>query len=748
MMFGSAAMLPESAVTDSTVISASAADEPLKYGPYTYKENDDGTVTITKYNSNYKKLSIPAYINGKAVATIGYECFRGDRYLEEVTIPNTVKVIAGEAFFACQFLKKVSLPNGLEKIYYEAFRSCGVLESICIPESVTMIGNGAFMYCGNLAELNIPKGADLGIDAFSRTKWIEQMEKKSPMVVVDGRLIYAKNCSGNVVIPNTVTNIVGAAFKDNKRISSVQIPTSVTQIDANAFDGCTSLTNVTIPGSVMKVGTCAFRNCTNLKNAAIKNGVGYISGHAFDGCSKLEKIVIPSSMTSVEWECFRDCTSLKEVTLPNSLTRIDNMAFTGCSSLKSIKIPYGVTKLGSSSFYGCTGLTSVSLPSTLQYIGQHAFSGCQNLKTITIPKSVTGVDYWSIGYYYDTQDNKMKKIDGVKIRCIRGSAAQKYAKDHSIAYELYTESRRIAGNNRFETAALISKNSCKTSDTVVLASGMDYADALAGVPLAAAVNAPILLTEKKELPKETLTEIKRLGAKKVYILGGKSAVSASVESTLRSSGLEIERLWGQSRFETAVRIAEKLSEISGKAPSQVFFTYYNGFADALSVSSAAAIKGAPVIYLSTKGTIDETTKKYLTSIKGSVKKAYVIGGTSVISDSMMSKASSALGLTTGKTANRIWGKDRYATCIAVNKTFASTLNGDTICIATGLTFPDALAGGVYAALKKAPLFLADNSLSKAQQNYLDPKTPDHLTVFGGVKAVPSKLVNSISALTA
>ena len=296
---------------------------------------------------------------------------------------------------------------------------------------------------------------------------------------------------------------------------------------------------------------------------------------------------------------------------------------------------------------------------------------------------------------------------------------------------------RLAGKGRYETAVEISRASGTKGDTVVLAYSMNYADALAGVPLAHKLGAPILLNDTKTLDKATLAEIKRIGAKNVIILGGEGAISKEVENALAKEDLSTRRIAGSTRFSTATAIAEQLNS----APQEVFFVYGFNYADALSVSTVAAVKGAPIIYLSTSGELDHDTADYLAKIKGRVKNAYVIGGEGVISDDMMNKAAKALGL---KSAARVAGKDRYLTCVEVNKAFAETLTGKAVCIATGLAFPDALAGGVFAAGKKAPLFLADNSLSSAQAEYLKSKDPDNIYVFGGTGAVPDSLVNTVA----
>ena len=119
--------------------------------------------------------------------------------------------------------------------------------------------------------------------------------------------------------------------------------------------------------------------------------------------------------------------------------------------------------------------------------------------------------------------------------------------------------RRLSGKDRYETAAAISGATYPKADTVILAYSMNYADALAGVPLAYKLNAPILLTNKDNIDRATLYEIKRLGAKKVKILGGEGAISQKVVvQELVDHGIKkenIERISGDSRFGTATAIA-------------------------------------------------------------------------------------------------------------------------------------------------------------------------------------------------
>ena len=99
------------------------------------------------------------------------------------------------------------------------------------------------------------------------------------------------------------------------------------------------------------------------------------------------------------------------------------------------------------------------------------------------------------------------------------------------------EKLRLAGSNRYKTSVEVAKAFKtvlnKDIDTVIIASGEDYPDALSAGPLASSKNAAILLTEAKGLNpdvKKYIEETKSI--KNVIIVGGESTVSAQVEKDL------------------------------------------------------------------------------------------------------------------------------------------------------------------------------------------------------------------------
>ena len=250
---------------------------------------------------------------------------------------------------------------------------------------------------------------------------------------------------------------------------------------------------------------------------------------------------------------------------------------------------------------------------------------------------------------------------------------------------------RLGGSDRYATAAAVSRSSFPTggAGAVVLARGDAYPDALVGVPLAAARHAPLLLTHGTTLPPATLTEIRRVlpVGGTVYLLGGTDVVPASIGTQLTTLGYQTTRYAGTDRFATAVAVADALGD-----PSTVLLASGLNFPDALAAGPAATAAHG-VVLLTAGATLPPVTAAYLTAHPGT---RYAIGGPAAAAD---------------PTAQPLVGADRYATAATVATTFFPTPT--TVGIATGLNFPDALAGAAQLATAGGPLLLTTTSVLPA-----------------------------------
>ena len=767
LLFGSASALPQ----ETFIGSYAASSESLTSGDWEYSLLADKTVSLTAYKGKDKAVTIPSKIKGKTVTKLGDALFADNASLESVVVPDTVTAVGGSCFAGCGKLSSVSLPDSVKALgtaeHGFVFSGCKSLAKITLPKDLTVIEQGLFLNCSKLKEIKLPeKITKIGYAAFSGCSGLTVIDIPAAAKDISGYAFdsCAKLSAINVSEKNkSYCSKDGVLYnKDKTRLircpavnSGVMIPSSVYEISGAAFEGNSVMTSVIIPSKVSIIGKAAFRNCRKLKNIYVNSGNKNFS--SYDGalynkdkseilcypCAKNSSADIPISVRKIGSEAFYGCTELKNLKLPVYTSEIGSYAF-AYSGLTDIEIGSEVKKIDTAAFYSCKALSAVTLAKGVETVGSMAFENCTALKSIYIPSSVKSIGSNAFGTY-KTSSSASSRIKGFVVYGEEtGKAAKKYAESQKLTYKAAPAYSRLAGATRYDTACAISKETFKKADTVILAYGLNYADALAGVPLASAYNAPILLTAKESLPDETLSEIQRLGAKQIIILGGEGAVGTEIEQELQKNGFTekmIKRIAGKTRFETAEKIAQELESVSGNAPSEVFIVYYDSYADALSASTAAAIKGAPVLYAAKEGTLNESTASYLTKTAGGVSKAYVIGGEGAISAEMMGLADKALG---GAKTERIFGANRYKTCIAVNERFKDMLTGKSICTAKGSNFPDALAGGVYAAKNKVPLFLADGTLSAEQEEYLKSRKADSLSALGGVGAVSERLVQQIS----
>jgi carbonic anhydrase/acetyltransferase-like protein (isoleucine patch superfamily)/AmiR/NasT family two-component response regulator len=152
---------------------------------------------------------------------------------------------------------------------------------------------------------------------------------------------------------------------------------------------------------------------------------------------------------------------------------------------------------------------------------------------------------------------------------------------------------------RFTTEKVLAKYT--QSDVVVIAVREPAVDSMAAVAFAKSQDAPILLTEHDEAPEATINAVRKLNPERIVIVGGTVAISGAVEAEFEKIA-PTERIWGPTRYETAVELAERLD------PDMVVITDgEDPYQDAVLV---AAEYKAPIIYVRGKE-IPDSTRDFL-----------------------------------------------------------------------------------------------------------------------------------------
>lgn len=426
--------------TNTNVLIAGCSKSTIPYG--VTKIGDfafSGSCIIT--------LTIP---NG--VTSIGVAAFSGCRYLESITLPESVEIIEGVSFHGCLSLTTIIIPNDATCIGQSAFGYCDRLTSITLPRSLKDIGKDVFEGCSNLTSIFIPVGTKSKFEELLpeyKDKLVEQDEPdsyntevtkedlanawideygakysndKTRLLKVPRKIKEYSVRSGTKVVCDFAFTDVLALMDLTPSISKIIIPKTVIKIGESAFSGCDRLISITIPDSVLSIGDSAFKNCKSLNHVSLPPYINKIGSFAFFGCSSLQSIDIPNSVVEIGYSAFNGCESLTEITIPKSVDHVGEGFLAGCKCKivnKSshlfyengimtdqsdvtivycnpintvVSIPKSVRRIGDYAFAGCDKLEHITLNDSISFIGFSAFEGCSSLIEISIPPLVKSIN--------------------------------------------------------------------------------------------------------------------------------------------------------------------------------------------------------------------------------------------------------------------------------------------------------------------------------------------------------------------
>lgn len=296
---------------------------------------------------------------------------------------------------------------------------------------------------------------------------------------------------------------------------------------------------------------------------------------------------------------------------------------------------------------------------------------------------------------------------------------------------IHPDVRRLAGEDRYETAVAVAGAYDPGLDTVFLATGADFPDALTGSAAAGSADAPVLLTRPDRLVRATEDELRRLQPERVVVLGGTDAVSEDVLETVEAvTGAPVERWFGLDRYETAAVISGQVA-----ASDVVYVATGADFPDALAASARAGALDAPVLLVRPDrvpaATVGELERLSPTTIR-------VLGGESAVS----AEVATALG--DYGTVERLAGEDRYETAALIS---ADHTTSQEAFVGNGAAWPDAVTAAALAARQDAPLLLVkQDAVPAVTWDELDRLDPETIWVLGGEQVVGEVVIELLRTL--
>lgn len=231
-----------------------------------------------------------------------------------------------------------------------------------------------------------------GIRGESVTKLIvpEQIEGL-PVVRIGGYALYDNRDITEVVLPDSLKEIGGEAFRGCAKLKTVHLGSGLTSIGEEAFAFCDALQEITLPAGLVSIGEYAFWHCSALADVEVPPGVRDLPDGAFGQCRSLSHIVLPQSLETIGDLAFATA-ALEVFELPQQVRSIGEGAFTGCETLRSLALPQGLHVLPAYMASDCPMLETVNLPDTIRRIGTGAFSHCSALAHADIPEHCDQID--------------------------------------------------------------------------------------------------------------------------------------------------------------------------------------------------------------------------------------------------------------------------------------------------------------------------------------------------------------------
>ncbi len=443
-----------SAFEGCTKLATVELSENVTYiGSYAFFEtaswtNADNLVYIGNWVVDVKNKEAVSYDIADDTIGVGAAAFIGCTKVQQIIIPDSVKIINFNGFAYMSSLSSVILGSGVEVIGQQAFMYCEKLSTVILghwdwdtekmtESSLKRIERYAFYNCTALSSIEIPETVEsIGPYVFRKTAiyansadvvyvgtenvWAVDWNssgigyilfsgniKEETVGIAEYAFYGMMTMAGEVVVPESVQYINRAAFYESKFLK-VTLPSNLKRIEEYTFYKCPQLLDIGymdgdefvfgLPESLEYIGVSSFAYCYYL--GLTVDGDGFLWDREIT-------LTIPDSVKKIDdfafyglGETITDSANISylfgidKIVLGDGLETLGNKPFSNIVSLKSLEIGDGMEIVNDKAFYKCVNLEEIKFGANVQKIGIRAFYGCKNLKSVVIPDSVKEIaDY-------------------------------------------------------------------------------------------------------------------------------------------------------------------------------------------------------------------------------------------------------------------------------------------------------------------------------------------------------------------
>lgn len=299
--------------------------------------------------------------------------------LTRVDLPNSLTTVGDGAFANCAKLQEITLPNGVTEMGTGVFAGCTALTTVHWPKNLDTVPGTAFAGCTALTDFDFTGITAIGDGAFSESGLTEL---DLPMTVTRlGESAFEHSALVEIVSLGGVETLPTDVFAYTQ-IRSFDIPQGL-YIAPGAFE-YSALQEVATGIDVMEINDGAFRNCRKLTSVELNEDVTRIGDNAFRACTALTSIAFPESLVSIGDYAFYT-SGLTSLVVPNTVQQMGRMAFAG-SALTEVSVVSGVKTLGDYAFAGCNA--TFRLPMSLTEMGKYplGFTASESDGNVTVFK--------------------------------------------------------------------------------------------------------------------------------------------------------------------------------------------------------------------------------------------------------------------------------------------------------------------------------------------------------------------------